>query len=440
MRLATPLSLRLMFASVLAAVTASFVLVVPAQAATPQAPGSFTGYGFDTCVAPNQSVMDAWNLYSPYRAVGIYISGNSRYCGDEHQPNLSKAWVSANAAKGWKFMPIHVGRQAPCFNNNAASRVQKRHMSTSVKTARSQARAEAKETIAALKKFGFPRKSVSYLDIEWYPRTSKCDRIVLEFVDAWTEYLHAKGYKSGLYSSGSAAIQLVDEARLAKRKGFTLPDHMWNAWTNKKANTAGGPFMSPTGWTKHQRIHQYHNNVTVTHGKQSLTIDKNFLDVGKGSVAGKQSLPCKVPLSFKRYPQLKLGSKGPEVAALECLLKAQGLVKTVNQSFGTGTVVAIDAYRARLGLAPSGRTSKATWTALLASGKSPTVLKYGSVGQPVWRLQRALIAAGLKPALTGIYDAKTVKAVTAYRKARSLPAYPTTEAGLWVELKRGKTA
>lgn len=431
---------RLMITGILTGLAATFLMSSPASAAGPSAPGNFTGYGFDACVAPSQSVMDTWNARSPFSAIGIYVSGNSRYCGDAHQPNLSKAWVAKNAKKGWRFMPIHVGRQSPCFVNNPKSRVQKRKMSSNVATARKQARQEGAETVKALRKYGFGKGSYSYLDIEWYARTTKCDTIVLEFSDAWTEYLHRKGYKSGVYSSGSAAIAAIDKARKTKRKGFTLPDQLWMAWTNKKANTDGGPYLAADGWAKHQRIHQYHNGVDMTFGGKKLNIDKNFLDVGKGSVPVKQSLPCKVKMTFGSYPSLKVGSKGPEVAALECLLRKQGVSRSVNQSFGSGTAKAIDAFRKSKGWAPVGRTTRPTWTALLSHGAVPSVLKYGSVGQSVWRLQRSLIAAGLKPRLTGRYDSKTVVAVKAYRKANGLPVYQTTDSTVWNLLKRGRTA
>ncbi|NRQ49445.1 glycoside hydrolase domain-containing protein [Aeromicrobium stalagmiti] len=431
---------RLTITGLLTGLAASVLLSVPASAAEPQAPGSFTGHGFDACVAPSQGVMDTWNLRSPFSAIGIYVSGNSRYCGDAYQPNLSKAWVAKNASRGWRFMPIHVGRQAPCFKNNPNSRVQKKHMSSVVSKARSQARDEAKETIAALTKYGFGKGSYSYLDIEWYARTSACDTIVLQFADAWTEYLHDQGYKSGVYSSGSAAIAAIDEARASKRAGFTLPDQMWIAWVNKVADTDGGPYLSDDGWKNHQRIHQYHNGINVTYGGKTLNIDKNFLDVGRGSVAVKQSLPCGTRMTFTSYPALKVGSTGPEVAALECLLKTQGFMKTIDSTFGTGTAKAIDAFRAKRGWSAAGRTTRPTWTALLAHGTNPRVLKYGSVGQSVWRLQRSLIAAGLRPRMTGVYDNNTVKAVEAYRKARGLSGYTTTESTVWGQLQRGKTA
>src|SRR5829696_5651661 len=41
-------------------------------------PGDFTGYGFDQCHAPDQRSMNRWLTHSPFLAVGIYISGNSR--------------------------------------------------------------------------------------------------------------------------------------------------------------------------------------------------------------------------------------------------------------------------------------------------------------------------------------------------------------------------
>jgi peptidoglycan hydrolase-like protein with peptidoglycan-binding domain len=429
---------RLTIAGLVTGLVASVLLMSPARAAGPQAPGSFTGHGFDTCVAPSQTVMDAWNLTSPYSVVGIYVSGNSRYCGDADQPNLSRQWVAQNARNGWRFLPIHVGRQAPCFANNPQSKVQKAKMSRSAATARQQARSEAQETITALKKYGFGKRTVSYLDIEWYARTAACDRVVLEFVDAWTEYLHKKGYKSGVYGSGSAAIMAIDEARRAGRRGFTEPDQLWIAWGNGKANTNGGPYLSHGGW-KRQRLHQYVLDVTDEHGGASVLIDKNFLDVGKGSKAGKESKPCGTPQSFTRYSTLRKGSKGYQVKALECLLKRRGFLSKADQHYGIGTVRAVDAYRATMGWPATGTVTRSTWTALLSAGRNPLVLKQGSVGPSVWRLQRSLVAAGASLRITGVYDAATVKAVRAYRTARGLPGYTTAEASVWAQLQAGQT-
>lgn len=436
MRVSSPT--RAAWAATVLGTVMALALPATAAAADPPAPGDFTGYGFDTCSAPSQKVMDAWNLRSPYSAVGIYISGHSRYCGDRYQPNLSASWVEENASKGWRFIPIHVGYQSPCFKNNPDSRVQKKKMSSTVSTARSQAASDAAEGIAALKKYGFGSGAVHYLDLEWYSRTATCDRAVLEFIDVWTEKLHNAGFKSGVYSSGSAAIAVLDAAK-ASGRSMTYPDHIWIAWTNKVANTDGGPYVRDSFWDDHQRIHQYHNNVTQSFGGHSVTIDKNFMDVGNGSVARSEPKPCSVAMSFSSYPRLDQGDTGSRVSALQCLLKEEGHSVTVDGTFGASTSRAIDAFRASLGWSPTaGNTTSPTWTALLSAGSTPRVLKRGSVGSAVWRLQRALTAAGKTVNINGVYDSKTVSAVKSYRSANGLSSFETTESSVWSLLQRGK--
>ncbi len=91
---------------------AATLAVTPAQASTIVTPGNFTGYGFDQCLAPSQGAMDAWLKNSPFLAVGIYISGDSRAC--RSQPNLTKTWVNTQLRKGWRLLPITLGPQASC--------------------------------------------------------------------------------------------------------------------------------------------------------------------------------------------------------------------------------------------------------------------------------------------------------------------------------------
>ncbi|RYZ17211.1 MAG: hypothetical protein EOO70_02575, partial [Myxococcaceae bacterium] len=47
------------------------MLAAPAHAAKPSSPKRFGGYAFDTCVAPSNEVMDAWNTTSPYTVVAV---------------------------------------------------------------------------------------------------------------------------------------------------------------------------------------------------------------------------------------------------------------------------------------------------------------------------------------------------------------------------------
>ncbi|MGZ5369242.1 MAG: glycoside hydrolase domain-containing protein [Aeromicrobium sp.] len=418
--------------------TSAMMTAAPASAVTPPAPGDFTGFGFDACVAPSQKVMDAWNLTSPYSAIGIYISGNSRYCGDAYQPNLSKDWVQKNADNGWRFMPIHVGYQAPCFKNNPSSRVQKKRMSTTTATARSQATSDGKEVVAAAKKYGFGAKSAVYLDMEYYNRSdTRCDAAVRQFIDAWNEEVAASGYLPGLYSSGSAAIKSIDLLRANPPAGYTFPKHMWIAWTNKVADTDGGPYLSDSGWTNHQRIHQYWNGVDVRYGGYTLNIDKDYLDVGKGSVATSDARKCDVTLTYKAYPSLYPGVSRAEVKAAQCLLGALGFPTPPTGTMDASTTAAVNQFKKARGFPQDGKITRREWVILLSNGSKPRVLKFGSVGEPVWRLQRALLADQAMVKVTGVYDKATETAVAALRKFNGASSAVTTESTVWALLNKG---
>ncbi|MFL6090215.1 MAG: glycoside hydrolase domain-containing protein [Aeromicrobium sp.] len=363
----------------LAIIVASVALATPAHAAAPEAPGSYAGLAFDACQAPDQATMDAWKSSSPFSAVGIYVSGNSRYCGDAYQPNLTPGWVQANADRGWRFLPIHVGYQSPCFVNNPNSRVQKKHMSSDVGTARSQGQSDANETIAALRRLGFGPGNVSYLDLEYYKRTAACDNVTLEFADAWTETLHASGYRSGIYSSGSAGIKALDDAIRAGRPGLDVPDHVWIAWTNGTANTDGGPYLSGSYFTNHQRVHQYKNGSSETFGGKRLTIDWNAVDVGGTSAPAAAPPPpaapvpvAAVPSSSDRVasiakgstPTLRRGSHGSAVRRLQKALAATGRSVPASGYFGSMTASAVKSYRKKVGLGSSSTVSRSVWKAL----------------------------------------------------------------------------
>jgi peptidoglycan hydrolase-like protein with peptidoglycan-binding domain len=354
----------------LLAVAATVMGMSSPASAAPQAPGSFRGLGFDTCVAPNQATMDAWRAKSPFRAVGIYVSGNSRYCGDAYQPNLTKDWVAQNSRNGWRFIPIHVGYQSPCFKNNPESRVQKKKMSSDLGKARQQARSDAAETIGALKRLGFPGGSASYLDLEWYKRSASCDDAVLQFMDAWTETLHSNGYRSGVYSSGSAAIKLLDEAITARRPNITPPDHVWFAWTNKVADTDAGPYLKDAYFRNKQRIHQYHNGNRVTFGGKSLTIDWNALDVSGTSTAPVANQPAErrcstvAKAAAGTTPYLKHGSEGNAVKRVQRALRLTGRNIGVSGYYSHATEAATWSYRKANGLGPSKRVARQMWAAL----------------------------------------------------------------------------
>ncbi|MFK4085240.1 glycoside hydrolase domain-containing protein [Kribbella sp. NPDC020789] len=245
-----------------AAQVAQPAAVVPSVVAT----GNLTGEAFDTCAAPPQTTMDAWQ--SSYKAVGIYISGTVRKCD---QPNLTPDWVTTNAGKGWQFLLIDVGLQAPCSTFSADKK-----MSAVPATALSQGKTAAANAVASAQALGFAQRSAIYSDIEHYTSTAACKAAVLSYVSGWTQELHARGYQGGVY--GSASSVGADFASAFTSTAYTRPDNLWFAhWGSTPIGTSR--FVPATTWTNHERVHQYAGDVLETHGGVEVKIDRNHVDL-----------------------------------------------------------------------------------------------------------------------------------------------------------------
>ncbi|MFY1692136.1 glycoside hydrolase domain-containing protein [Plantactinospora sp. WMMB782] len=259
------------------ALPASTRPVAPAAplAATGPQPGTFLGRGFDTCTAPAQSTMNAWRASSPYRAVGIYISGANRSCA---QPNLTAGWVTNQTANGWRLIPIELGRQAPCSTRYTLL------ISTDPATARSQGATAATGAVNAAQALGIPAGSAIYNDIEHYPSNPSCRAAVLSYLSGWTDRLHALGYLAGMYSSGSSGI--ADVASAYDDPAYSRVDHIWFAWWNGVADTDAGPYAPAEYWADSQRLHQYAGDVYETWGGVQIRIDRNYLDVSTDGGGG----------------------------------------------------------------------------------------------------------------------------------------------------------
>jgi hypothetical protein len=235
--------------------------------ATASAGGSvFTGLGFDACTAPSSRSMAAWGASSPYRAVGVYIGGSNRGCT---QPNLTSGWVSAQTAAGWHLIPTYVGLQAPTSSCSSCARL-------SPSRATAQGEEAAVDAVAQAAAVAMGPGSPIYYDMESYTRTSSATNATLAFLEAWTEELHSLGYVSGVYSSSASGIaDLADQLG----SGYVLPDHLWFANWNGQANTSD-PYIPASGWSQHQRIHQYRGGHDETYGGVTINIDNNYVDAG----------------------------------------------------------------------------------------------------------------------------------------------------------------
>jgi hypothetical protein len=229
-----------------------------------------SGLGFDACTAPSVATMTAW-LGSPYRVAGTYLGGDNWACG---YGNFNRSWVNQVAAEGWKFIPIWVGPQAPCSTIPGATLINPAQ-------ATAEGEAQAASATATAASFGYGTGTPVYFDMEGYDSSNTaCKTGVLDFLDGWTQGLHAAGYISGVYSSAASGI--ADLASEYGQPGYDSPDDIWIAdWTGDPVLT--DPYLPNRDWAGHQRLHQYYGGHLETWGGASVDVDNDAID---GAVAG----------------------------------------------------------------------------------------------------------------------------------------------------------
>jgi peptidoglycan hydrolase-like protein with peptidoglycan-binding domain len=416
-------------------------LPTSATADTRVMPGSFTGYAFDRCEAPSQEAMDRWRTRSRYWGVGIYIAGMNRLCDD--QPNLTPEWVAEQSRKGWRLLPLVVGRQASCSPEGyyVGKRISAAPHDGYAK-ARAQGRSAAASGVAAARELGIARGSVIWYDLEHFDIEKKrCRLSALAFTSAWTKRLHALGFRSGFYSSASSGITMLDRARERTPGRYTFPDYLWVAEWNGRA-TVRSAYLGTDHWWPHRRVHQFRGDHAETHGGVRLTIDSNFMSTGEGTVAGRPAPSCGVSLDFPDYPRLERGDRGPQVQAAQCLLRRQGHFDGAPHGrFDRPTKRAVTTFqRSQEGLPTDGALGSRTWTSLLSQGARPLV-KFGSGGDAVRRLQRALNAAvEARLEVDGVFAKPELRAVVHYQRETGGARTGVVTAETWRLLGGGRVA
>jgi len=236
----------------------------------PPPPGTFTGLGFDTCAAPTTGTMSAW-LSSPYRAIGVYIGGETRGCS---QPNLTASWVSSVGDSGWHLAPLYVGLQAPCNSDLFGSSV----FSADPATAGSEGTADAIYAARDAFALGLGPGNPIYFDLEAYNESdSQCALAAMSFLNGWDSALAQGGYVSGVYSSAASGI--VDLATEVSNPGFHLPNAIWIADWDNSTSVYGNPYLADDLWANHQRLHQYTGGTpSPPYGGISMNIDNDAVD------------------------------------------------------------------------------------------------------------------------------------------------------------------
>ncbi len=420
--------------------TSPLGLAAPAQAGNRVTPGNFTGYGFDQCTAPAQRAMDAWWRGSPYLAVGIYISGASRGCTS--QPNLTPTWVSTQLRHGWRLLPITLGPQAWCTTRDRYLHQVRINPSSSDQyaKARSQGRAEASKTVSAAQRLGISRRSTLWYDLESFSISrTDCRESALSFLSAWTRKLHDLGYVSGVYSSASTGIKMLDDARAYRLGRYTLPDRVWIADWNERADTSSS-YVRSGGWQPHDRVHQYRGGHNETHGGVTINIDQNWVDLGRGSVISREKAHCGGAATYnhRTYPSRRAGDTGSLVKTVQCLLRNKSSYDgSIDGVYDAGLGAAVSRYRVSRGLPADTVTGPRTWVALLSQGRAP-VLKRGSASTSVRRLQRALNAADHADLrVSGVFGSATTRAVKRYQRDHGRARTGVMTPAVWARLHAG---
>ena len=442
-----------LIATALSAAVVVPALNAPAQAANPVTPGNFRGLGFDQCAAPSQAAMSAWVRSSPFRAAGIYISGNSRAC--RTQTNLTSTWVTNQLAAGWHLLPITLGPQASCSTRypRYGWSIDPKISPTTTNNyaaARGQGTLEAQRAVAAAKALGIVPGSTLFYDMESWNTSSSaaCNWSTLWFLSSWSQELHTLGYASGVYSSASSGIKTLDNARVRPGNKAVLPDQIWIADWNKQANTYSS-YIRSDGWLPYRRAHQYQGGHNETWGGVRINIDRDYLDLRtpalprtatSGSTSTADPKCTAATINRPTYRRTGPHRGAASYVALQCLLKQRRLYTgAVTGQWSPMTTQALRGYQHAIGHPVRSFFTRSDWVSLLTAGNSGRTLRTGSTGADVIRVQRAINAASasqLTP--NGVYGASTAAAVSAYQKRVGISPTGVVASLTWGAMKAGR--
>jgi peptidoglycan hydrolase-like protein with peptidoglycan-binding domain len=441
MQLRRPLLAVATLATVVGLTTAVPAVTSAADAANVVTPGNFLGFGFDQCNTPSQKAMNAWLKNSPYLAAGIYISGGARACSK--QANLTPSWVSTQLRNGWKLLPIDVGPQAPCNPRfHGKSRIANaKAKDGAFDQARQQGVTEAHTAVTAARRLGIVAGSTLWYDLESFnQKNNRCRNASLSFLSGWTSGLHSLHYVSGVYSSAGSGIWALDQARVKTPKKYVLPDRIWLARWDGVANTSTS-YIRADGWVPGNRMKQYVGGHNETWGDVTINIDRDFLDLGKHTLPAVKHCGG-VTVDLRDYPRVKATSKPSLVKALQCLLQEQkAYAGKVNGHYNKATLAAVNAWQRSHHLGVHAWWNRRNWMTLFMVGPQP-VLKFGSTGSAVRRLQRTLNAAthGTDLPITGVFAQMTDSALRTWQISLKRKALGVVNPKTWKVLAAGTRA
>jgi len=304
--------------------------------------------------------------------------------------------------------------------------------------ARRQGKAEAASAVAAAQQLGIVPGSTLWYDLEGFDQTKvRCREASLSFLNGWTRGIHALHYVSGVYSSAGSGIWALDQTRVDGPTTYTLPDQIWIARWDGRADTSTS-YIRNDGWRPGRRMKQYIGGHDETWGHVTINIDRDFLSLGKPSAPAETHCGG-VDVDLADFPRARTGADPVLVKALQCLLTEQKVYGgRISGNYNARTLAAAQAWQKGHGLPVRATFNRRSWMSLLVAGPHP-VLKFGSTGSSVRQVQRALNAAkkGTDLRVTGIFDSRTDTALRSWQISVRRKASGVVNPGTWAALASG---
>ncbi len=170
---------------------------------------------------------------------------------------------------------------------------------------------------------------------------------------------------------------MLDDQRVNRSSRITLPDQVWIADWNGKANTSSS-YIRSDGWQPYSRLKQYQGGHRETWGGVTINIDRNYLKLRTPKLPGAAApAPAPTPapagpkytgntlsdprctpksITQRDYPTINHNASPTFLTPLQCLLKQQRLYKyEVTGKWNVPTRNALYAFQSRGSRRPSRR-------------------------------------------------------------------------------------
>jgi zinc D-Ala-D-Ala carboxypeptidase len=130
----------------------------------------------------------------------------------------------------------------------------------------------------------------------------------------------------------------------------------------------------------------------------------------------------------RTWATVQSGDSGPNVYAVQSMLRQRGYSITVDGAFGSGTATVVKSFQSANGLGADGIVGPATWETLFM------VVRLGDNNIVVNALQRELVKHGYSVSIDGAFGSGTESAVKSFQTKKGLGADGIVGGDTWAAL------